>query len=196
MGVLATVTPGPPADSVDFPTAKAVGFAVKVTLPTVKRDVGRARAGVAPLIVASDVYSKPSDVKTTGLAAVVLVLPSMTRLPDDPRLTATPEKVTRGPPAVTGVPAMSNEVGLAVTVLPAIVKTERPVEEPRLPTTKLPDGPKLTGVPSMLTPAPPGVITAPIIETADGSEMVNVWPAAVTTGWRVELASFKVLVLD
>ena len=51
-----------------------------------------------------------------------------------------------------------------------------------MPTTKLLEGAKLTGVPAMVASAPPGVRTVPAIETAEGSEIVNSWPAAVTVG--------------
>ena len=51
-----------------------------------------------------------------------------------------------------------------------------------MPTTKLPEGAKLTGVPAIVASAPPGVRTVPAIETADGFEIVNSWPAAITVG--------------
>ena len=61
IGVLSTVIPGPPADSVAPPTENLVGFAMNVSLPTVKLDEG----------------SRP--------ARVDVVLP-MRNTPDGPRL--------------------------------------------------------------------------------------------------------------
>ena len=67
-------------------------------------------------------------------------------------------------------------------VCPAIVKTVELGREGPVPTTKLPEGAKLTGVSAMVASGPPGVRTMPAIETADGSEIVNNWPATVTVG--------------
>ena len=47
---------------------------------------------------------------------------------------------------------------------------------------QLPEGAKLTGVPAIVTSAPPGVRTMPATETADGFEIVKSWPATVTIG--------------
>ena len=51
-----------------------------------------------------------------------------------------------------------------------------------MPTTKRPEDAKLTGVPATVASSPPGVRTVPAIDTADGSEIVNTWPATVTVG--------------
>ena len=86
---------------------------------------------------------------------------------------------------------MLKEVGLAVTMLPAMVRTEGlPGWGAMLPMTKLPDGPNVTGVPPTFTPWPPGVRTVPAIGTADGFETVRTWLATVTTGGCALLPSF------
>lgn len=51
-----------------------------------------------------------------------------------------------------------------------------------MPTTKWPEDAKLTGVPATVASSPSDVRTVPAIDTADGSEIVNTWPATVTVG--------------
>ena len=65
-------------------------------------------------------------------------------------------------------------------VCPAMVRTSELWYEEAVPTTRFPENAKLIGVPEMVAAAPPGVSTVPAIETADGFEIVNSWPAAIT----------------
>ena len=61
--------------------------------------------------------------KTAAGGGVVLAVPPIIRSPDTPMLILVPETVTADPPAFTAVPAISKDVGLGVTVCPAIVST-------------------------------------------------------------------------
>ena len=138
MAVPEIVMAGPPGKTEVPATLNPVGLAVKTWPPTVKTalvDDGRD-----------------------------IVLVPMTR-PEGPSKTGVPEMVMPGPPFTIVVPAMEMAVGLAVKVWPPTVKTGEPDDEGKVnvsvPITRLPEEPRETGVPDMVTGGPPGFIVVP-----------------------------------
>ena len=62
-----------------------------------------------------------------------------------------------------------------------------------VPIIKLPEGPKLTGVPEIVTPRPPADTVVPAIENAIGLG-VKTWPPTVKIGGEAPLGRIVVLV--
>ena len=145
------VTPGPPAEMVVPSIEKAVGLGVKTWFPMVYT-VGVGEAA-----------SRPRE----------MVLLPIFRRPEGPKLTVVPSTITPGPPAEIVVPSMENAVGLGVkTWAPTVYEvgetslTDSDIVLP--PISKMPEGPKLIGVPSTVIPGPPAEMVVPSIENAVG----------------------------
>ena len=119
----------------------------------------------------------------------LLVLFPTTKLPDGPKLTGVPEIVTPGPPAEMVVPPIEKAVGFGVKTCPPTVKGVADAPEDNtvvlLPITRDPDGPKLTGVPEIVTPGPPADNVVPAIEKAVGFGVKTCPPAVSILGAAV-----------
>ena len=150
-GVPDNNTAGPPADKVVRAMANAVGFGVKAWPPTVKMDDG-------------------------DLANVVVILP-MTRTPDTPRMTGVPAKSTVGLPVV---PAIASPVFCASKLRPPAVMIAGCAGAAPAVTAmiRLPDVPRLTTVPEMVTSGSPPFIGVPAMLN-DSALAVTVCPATV-----------------
>ena len=108
-----------------------------------------------------------------------MILVPMTMFPEGPKLTGVPEMVRPGPPAVSAVPARDMTVGFKVRGWPATVYIDGGAEAGYVcrgmvlpPTTKFPEGPKLTGVPEIVTPGPFGTRVVPAREMAVGFAVI------------------------
>ncbi|KAK3170359.1 hypothetical protein OEA41_009746 [Lepraria neglecta] len=139
------VTPRPPAEIVVQSIEKAVGLGVKTSPPTV--------------------YTLLDDRR-------MMLLP-MSRVSEVSNLTILPSMVTPGPPANMVVPSIEKDFGLGLKTSFPTVKTvgEAGLAESNivlLPMSKIPDIPKLTTVPSIVTPGPPAEMGVPSIENAVG----------------------------
>ena len=107
------------------------------------------------------------------------------KVPDGSKLIGVPETFTPGSPANSVVQSTANAEGFAVKVCQPTTKTEElgnGVESLSitvlLPITKLPEGPRLVGVPDNVIRVPPGDIVVPSIGNPEGSAL-NVCPATV-----------------
>ena len=169
-GVPAIITPGPPAEIVIPAIGNAVGFGVKTWSPTVK----------------AVEYS------------FVALVPTI-KLPEGPKLTGVPEIVTPTPPADTLVPAIENAIGFSVKTWPPTVRTGGKFPLGRIlvlvPMTRLPEGPKLTKVPNVVTPVPPAERVVPAIENAIGCG-VKTWSPTVNDGCEGSGGSVSVPISD
>ena len=169
-GVPAIVSPGPPAEIVVPAIENAVGFGVKTWFPTVKA-VGYSFVTLAPMI----------------------------KLPEGPKLTGVPAIVTPWPPADNVVPAIENAIGLGVKAWPPTVKTGGEAPLGRIvvlvPMTRLPEGPKLTDVPDIVTPGPSADRVVPAIENAIGCGVKTRSPA-VNDGCEGSGGSVRIPIAD
>ena len=107
------------------------------------------------------------------------VLLPMTKLPARPRLTPVPARVMAAPPAEIVVSSTLKPEGFAVKVWPATVKIEGLGRTMVLvPMIKCPEGPRLTGVPEIVSSGPPAERMVEAMENAEGLA-VMVSPAMV-----------------
>ena len=155
MTVPSMVTPGPPAEIVVPSIEKDVGLAVKVSPPTVY---------------------------TLLDGSTILLLP-MSRIPERSKLIRVPSMLTPEPPAEMMVPSIENAVGLGVKILPPTVYAGLGASEiVPLQLLRIPEDPKLTIVPSMVTPGPPAEIVMPSTGKAVGLGLKTWFPTVYAVG--------------
>ena len=135
--------------------------------------------------------------KAVGFNFVTLV--PIIKLPEGPKLIGVPEIVTPRPPTDTVVPAIENAIGFGVITWPPIVKTGAEAPLGRIvvlvPMTRLPEGPKLTDVPNVVTPGPPAERVVPAIENAIGCG-VKTWSLTVNDGCEGSGANVRIPIAD
>lgn len=117
-----------------------------------------------------------------GVGSAKRPVPISTVAPPASRLTAVPETTTLDAATFSVTPSTTTKEECAWTSKPLIftpaetgdVKSGVVLE----PMTRLPDGPRLTIVPSMVAAGPSAEIVVPAMENAEGFG-VNIWPATV-----------------